>query len=54
MPAAIEQLGAKVTFIDQGRETGMAQKFSAGLDYPGIGLIRVSNLPVVETLAAMR
>jgi hypothetical protein len=23
------------------------------LDYPGIGLIRVSNLPVVETLAAM-
>jgi len=24
------------------------------LDYPGIGLIRVSNLPVAETLAAMR
>jgi hypothetical protein len=24
------------------------------LDYPGIGLIRVSNLPVTETLAAMR
>lgn len=24
------------------------------LDYPGIGLIRVSNLPVVETLAAMK
>jgi hypothetical protein len=23
------------------------------LDYPGIGLIRVSNLPIVETLAAM-
>jgi hypothetical protein len=23
------------------------------LDYPGIGLIRVGNLPVVETLAAM-
>jgi len=23
------------------------------LDYPGIGIIRVSNLPVVETLAAM-
>jgi hypothetical protein len=23
------------------------------LDYPGTGLIRVSNLPVVETLAAM-
>jgi hypothetical protein len=23
------------------------------LDYPGIGLIRVSNVPVVETLAAM-
>ena len=24
------------------------------LDYPGIGLIRVSNLPVVEALAAMK
>jgi hypothetical protein len=24
------------------------------LDYPGIGIIRVSNLPVVETLAAMK
>lgn len=24
------------------------------LDYPGIGLIRVNNLPVVETLAAMK
>ena len=24
------------------------------LDYPGVGLIRVSNLPVVETLAAMK
>ena len=24
------------------------------LDYPGIGLIRVSNLPVAETFAAMR
>jgi hypothetical protein len=24
------------------------------LDYPGIGLIRVSNIPVVETLAAMK
>jgi hypothetical protein len=24
------------------------------LDYPGIGLIRVTNLPVVETLAAMK
>jgi len=24
------------------------------LDYPGIGLIRVSNLPIVETLAAMK
>jgi hypothetical protein len=24
------------------------------LDYPGIGLIRVSNVPVVETLAAMK
>ena len=23
------------------------------LDYPGIGIIRVSNLPVAETLAAM-
>jgi hypothetical protein len=23
------------------------------LDYPGIGIIRPSNLPVVETLAAM-
>jgi hypothetical protein len=23
------------------------------LDYPGIGLIRVSNIPVVETLAVM-
>jgi len=23
------------------------------LDYPSIGIIRVSNLPVVETLAAM-
>ena len=27
---------------------------SIDLDYPGIGLIRVGNLPVVETLAVMR
>jgi hypothetical protein len=24
------------------------------LDYPGIGLIRVSNLPIAEALAAMK
>jgi hypothetical protein len=33
---------------------GVALWMTIDLDYPGIGLIRVSNLPVVETLAAMK
>ena len=32
----------------------VAMWMTIDLDYPGIGLIRVSNLPAVETLAAMR
>ena len=32
----------------------LALWMTVDLDYPGMGLIRVSNLPVVETLAAMK
>ena len=36
-----------------GAVLAVALWMTVDLDYPGIGLIRVSNLPVVETLAAM-
>jgi|SRR5580704_13367201 hypothetical protein len=36
-----------------GAVLAVAMWMTIDLDYPGIGLIRVSNLPVVETLAAM-
>jgi TIR domain len=36
-----------------GAVLALALWMTIDLDYPGIGLIRVSNLPVVETLAAM-
>jgi hypothetical protein len=32
----------------------LALWMTVDLDYPGMGLIRVGNLPVVETLAAMK
>jgi hypothetical protein len=35
------------------RMTELLVWMTIDLDYPGIGLIRVSNLPLVETLAAM-
>jgi uncharacterized membrane protein YcfT len=54
--------GAASRFIDRadlivkeanGAVLAIALWMTIDLDYPGTGVIRVSNLPVVETLAAM-
>ncbi len=48
--------GRRFSLLDSvyGIVLAVALWMTIDLDYPGIGLIRVSNLPVVETLAAMR
>ena len=47
--------GRRFSLLDSvyGTVLAVALWITIDLDYPGIGLIRVSNLPVVETLAAM-
>jgi hypothetical protein len=48
--------GRRFSALDSvyGAVLAVALWMTIDLDYPGIGLIRVSNLPVVETLAAMK
>lgn len=50
------RLGRRFSVLDSvyGAVLVLALWMTIDLDYPGIGLIRVSNLPVVETLTAMR
>ena len=49
------RVGRRFSVIDSiyGAVLAVALWTTIDLDYPGIGIIRVSNLPVVETLAAM-
>ena len=50
------RVGRRFSVLDAvyGLALAAALWMTIDLDYPGIGLIRVSNLPVAETLAAMR
>ena len=50
------RVGRRFSVLDAvyGVVLAIALWMTIDLDYPGIGLIRVSNLPVVESLAAMR
>ena len=50
------RLGRRFSALDAvyGVALAAALWMTIDLDYPGIGLIRVSNLPVVETLAVMK
>jgi len=50
------RLGRRFSLLDAvyGVALAAALWMTIDLDYPGIGLIRVSNLPVIETLAAMK
>jgi hypothetical protein len=49
------RVGRRFSMLDSvyGAALAVALWMTIDLDYPSIGLIRVSNLPVVETLAAM-
>jgi len=49
------RVGRRFSVLDSvyGAVLVIALWMTIDLDYPGIGLIRVSNIPVVETLAAM-
>jgi hypothetical protein len=49
------RVGRRFSVLDSvyGVVLTVALLMTIDLDYTGIGLIRVSNLPVVETLAAM-
>jgi hypothetical protein len=49
------RVGRRFSVLDSvyGLVLAVALWITIDLDYPGIGLIRVDNLPVVETLAAM-
>ena len=49
------RVGRRFSMLDSvyGAVLVVALWMTIDLDYPGIGIIRVSNLPVVETLAAM-
>jgi hypothetical protein len=49
------RLGRRFSVLDSvyGAVLAVALWMTIDLDYPGMGLIRLSNLPVVETLAAM-
>ena len=50
------RVGRRFSALDcvYGAVLAVALWMTIDLDYPGIGIIRVSNLPVVETLAAMK
>ena len=50
------RVGRRFSVLDAvyGLALAAALWMTIDLDYPGIGLIRVSNLPIAETLAAMR
>ncbi len=50
------RVGRRFSLVDSvyGVVLAIALWMTIDLDYPGIGLIRVSNLPVAESLAAMR
>jgi hypothetical protein len=50
------RVGRRFSVLDSvyGVVLAVALWMTIDLDYPGIGLIRVSNVPVAETLAAMR
>jgi hypothetical protein len=49
------RVGRRFSVLDAvyGAVLAAALWMTIDLDYPGIGIIRVSNLPLVETLAAM-
>ena len=49
------RVGRRFSLLDAGYGVVLAAPLwmTIDLDYPGIGIIRVSNVPVVETLAAM-
>jgi hypothetical protein len=49
------RIGRRFSVLDAvyGAVLAAALWMTIDLDYPGIGIIRVSNLPLVETLAAM-
>jgi hypothetical protein len=49
------RVGRRFSVLDAvyGVVLAVALWMTIDLDYPGIGIIRPSNLPVVETLAAM-
>jgi hypothetical protein len=49
------RIGRRFSVLDSvyGAVLAAALWMTVDLDYPGLGLIRVGNLPVVETLAAM-
>jgi hypothetical protein len=49
------RVGRRFSVLDSvyGAVLAVALWMTIDLDYPGIGIIRVSNLPVLETLAAM-
>lgn len=50
------RLGRRFTLLDSvyGVVLAVALWMTIDLDYPGLGIIRLSNLPVVEALAAMK
>ena len=50
------RVGRRFSMLDAvyGIALAAALWMTIDLDYPGIGFIMVSNLPVVETLAAMK
>jgi hypothetical protein len=50
------RVGRRFSLLDSvyGAVLAIALWMTIDLDYPRIGLIRVGNLPVVETLAAMQ
>jgi hypothetical protein len=50
------RVGRRFSLLDAvyGVVLAVALWMTIDLDYPGIGIIRVGNLPVVETLAAMK
>jgi hypothetical protein len=50
------RVGRRFSMLDSvyGVVLAVALWMTIDLDYPGIGIIRVTNLPVVETLAAMK
>jgi hypothetical protein len=50
------RVGRRFSVLDSvyGAVLALALWMTIDLDHPGMGLIRVGNLPVVETLAVMR